>query len=102
MGYDYTTRGKKDVSEAIIAAFLGSVDGMYWVRNDAVLISKNTLVYEWVYGGVFNGKWEGTTIQNKKFEIKGVSITTVNQDGKIISQKDYYNLLDLKKQLGLL
>jgi len=102
MGYDYTTKGKKDVTKAITNAFISNVDGMYWAKNGDVFVSGNTVTYEWVYGGTYNGKWEDKTIRNKKFEIKGLSTTTFNNNGKIIAHKDYYDLLGLEKQLGLI
>ncbi len=101
-GYDYTTKGKKSVSKAITDAFMGYVPDMYWGKSGDVFISGDTIIYEWVYGGTFNGKWDGVTIKNKKFEIKGLSTTTINKYGRIVSHKDYYDLLSFKKQLGLI
>ncbi|MEA1981946.1 MAG: ester cyclase [Campylobacterota bacterium] len=102
LGYDYTTKGKESVSKAIIKAFMGSVPDMYWSKSGDVFISGDTVVYEWVYGGTFNGKWDGKVVKDKSFQIKGVSATTINKNGKITSHKDYYNLLSLKQQLGVL
>lgn len=102
LGYDYTTKGKKSVSKAITDAFMGYVPDMYWGKSGDAFISGDTIVYEWVYGGTFNGEWDKISITNKKFEIKGLSATTINKDGKIISHKDYYDLLSFKRQLGLI
>jgi steroid delta-isomerase-like uncharacterized protein len=102
LGYDYTTEGKTAVTKAIIEAFMGSVPDMYWVKNGDTFVSKNTIIYEWVYGGTFSGEWNGVTITNKKFSIKGISTTTIDKDGKIKLQKDYYDLYSFKKQLGLI
>ena len=102
LGYDYTTKGKKNVTKAITDAFMGYVPDMYWGKSGDLFISGDTIVYEWVYGGTFTGEWDGVLIKNRKFEIKGLSTTTIDKDGKIISQKDYYDLLSLKKQLGLI
>lgn len=102
LSYDYTTKGKKNVSKAITDAFMGYVPDMYWGKSGDVFISGNTIIYEWVYGGTFNGEWDGIAIKNKKFEIKGLSATTINKNGKIVSHKDYYDLLGFKKQLGLM
>jgi len=102
LGYDYTTKGKKSVSKAITDVFMRYVPDMYWVKNGDVFTSDNTTIYEWVYGGAFDGEWDFIPVKNKKFEIKGLSITTINRYGEIISHKDYYNLLDLKKQLVLI
>jgi len=102
LSYDYTTKGKKNVSKAITDAFMGYVPDMYWGKSGDVFISGNTIIYEWIYGGTYNGEWDGVTIKNKKFEIKGLSTTSINKNGKIISHKDYYDLLSFKKQLGLI
>jgi len=102
LGYDYTTKGKKEVSKAITDAFLGYVPDMYWAKSGDVFISGNTIIYEWIYGGTYNGKWGDMDVKNKKFQIKGVSSTTINKNGKIIAHKDYYDVYTLKKQLGLI
>jgi len=102
LSYDHTTRGKKHVSKAITDAFMGYVPDMYWAQSGDVFVSENTIIYEWVYGGTFNGECDGQKIDNKRFEIKGLSTTTINEKGKIISHKDYYDLLGFKKQLGLI
>ena len=102
LGYDYTTKGKKNVTKAIINAFMSSVPDMYWVKSGDVFVSKNSIVYEWTYGGTFNGEWDGVAIKNREFSIKGISTTTINKDGKITSHKDYYDLYSFKKQLGLI
>ena len=102
LAYDYTTKGKKEVSKAITDAFLGSVADMYWVKNGDVFVSKNTIIYEWVYGGTYNGKFDNKEIKNIRFEIKGLSTTKINKQGKIVAHKDYYDLLGFKKQLGLM
>ena len=102
LGYDYTTQGKAAVGKAITDAFMGNVDDMYWGKSGDLFVSGDTIIYEWVYGGTFSGQFDGVVIKNRKFEIKGISTTTINAKGKITSQKDYYDLLSFKKQLGLL
>ena len=101
LGYDYTTKGKKEVSKAITDAFLGYVPNMYWNKSGDIFISGNTIIYEWVYGGTYNGKWGDIAVKNKEFQIKGMSSTTINQNGKIVAHKDYYDIHSFKKQLGL-
>jgi steroid delta-isomerase-like uncharacterized protein len=98
---DTTTKGKEKVSKAITDAFMGYVPNMYWVKTGDTFVSGNTVVYEWTYGGTFDGKWGGTEIKNKEFSIKGISATTINDSGKIISQKDYYDADSFKRALGL-
>ena len=99
---DMTTKGKEKVSKAITDAFMGYVPNMYWVKSGDAYISGNTIVYEWTYGGTFNGAWGDVTIKDKNFSIKGISTTTINNNGKIVSQKDYYDLDSFKRALGIL
>ena len=102
MPSDTTTMGKAKVSQAIIDAFLTYVPDMVWVKSGDVFVSGNTLIYEWVYSGTYNGDWWGTSIKNKSFSIRGLSTSTINKFGKIISTKDYYDMYDFQKQLGLI
>jgi hypothetical protein len=99
---DSTTKGKKKVSKAITTAFMGYVPDMFWVKSGDVFVSAKTITYEWSYGGTFNGSWGNIKIKNKKFSIKGISTTTIDDEGKIIAQKDYYDMYGFQKQLGVL
>jgi len=98
---DMTTKGKEKVSKAIADAFMGYVPNMYWLKNGDTFVSRNTVIYEWTYGGTFDGKWGDVRIRNKTFSIKGISTTTINNSGKIISQKDYYDADSFKRALGV-
>jgi ketosteroid isomerase-like protein len=97
-----TTKGKAKVSKAITTAFMGYVPDMYWVKSGDVFVSGNSITYEWSYGGTFNGFWGKMKIENKKFSIKGISTTTIDENGKIIAQKDYYDMYGFQKQLGVI
>ncbi len=99
---DSITTGKKRVGEAITDAFMAYVPDMFWVKIGDVFVSGNTITYEWSYGGIFNGSWGDVKVENKKFSIKGISTTTIDEEGKIISQKDYYDLYGFQKQLGVM
>jgi len=98
---DTTTKGKEKVSKALTDAFMGYVPNMYWVKSGDTFVSGNTVIYEWIYGGTFDGKWGDLAVKNKEFSIKGISTTTINDNGKIISQKDYYDTDSFKRALGV-
>jgi steroid delta-isomerase-like uncharacterized protein len=98
---DSVTQGKEAVGPAIVSAFLGQVDNMYWVRSGDTFVSGNTAIYEWTYGGTFNGNWGDTQVDDKTFAIKGLSTTTINDDGKIVAQKDYYDVASFAQALGV-
>jgi hypothetical protein len=99
---DTTIKGKEKVSKAITDAFMGYVPNMYWVKSGDIFVSGDTIIYEWTYGGTFDGKWGEKIIKNKDFSIKGISTTTINKSGKIISQKDYYDADSFKRALGVI
>ncbi|MBL4880340.1 MAG: ester cyclase [Oleispira sp.] len=96
-----TIKGKEKVAPAITNYFMGYVADMYWHKNGDVYVSGNTIIYEWIYGGTFNGNWGDTKITNKAFSLKGISTTTINDDGKIIAQKDYYDMESFKRAIGV-
>ena len=98
---DTTTKGNKEVTKAITDMFMAYVPDMFWVNTGDVFVSGNTITYEWTYGGTFTGLWGDKKINHKKFSIKGISTTTIDKKGKIISQKDYYDLFGFMKQLGV-
>jgi hypothetical protein len=98
---DSITKGKMKVTKAITTAFIGNVADMYWVKSGDSFVSNNTITYEWTYGGTFNGFLGDLKIKDKKFSIKGLSTTTINEGGKIIAQKDYYDLHGFMSQLGV-
>ena len=99
---DSTSKGKPNVSKAITDAFMGYVPDMFWVKSGDVFVSGNSITYEWSYGGTFNGSWGNVKVVNKKFSIKGISTTTIDDKGNIIAQKDYYDLYGFQKQLGVI
>ncbi|HFC93299.1 MAG TPA: hypothetical protein ENJ51_10870 [Leucothrix mucor] len=98
---DSTIKGKEAVLKFEQEAWLASAPDMVWIRTSPAFITGNTVAYEWVYSGTYTGDWWGTKITNKPFSVKGISTTTFNDDGKIILQKDFYDLKSFEKQLGV-
>lgn len=101
LGSDMTIKGKTKMSKAITDTFMGYVPDMYWKKSGDVFVSDNTIIYEWVYGGTFDGSWGEQKVVHKQFSIKGISTTTINDKGKIIFQKDYYDMAGFMRQLGI-
>ncbi len=98
---DSITKGKEAVLKFEQEAWLASAPDMVWIRTSSTLISGNTVAYEWIYSGTYTGDWWGMKINKKSFSVKGISTTTFNDDGKIIFQKDFYDLKSFEKQLGV-
>lgn len=99
LSFNTTTKGK--VSKAITDAFMEYVPNMYWAKSEDTFVSGNIVICEWTYGDTFDGKWRDETIKNKDFSNKGISTTTINESGKIVSQKDYYDADGFKRALGV-
>lgn len=98
---DATTKGKKAVLRFEQEAWLASAPDMAWVRTSPAIITGNTVAYEWLYSGTYSGDWWGTKVNMKPFSVKGISTTTFNDEGKIIIQKDFYDIKSFETQLGV-
>jgi hypothetical protein len=57
---------------------------------------------EFEVSGINDGDGAGFPATNKSFSLRGVSIGRLNADGKIIEQRDYYNIATYLSQVGLL
>ncbi len=98
---DYTTKGKDNVLKYEQEVWLASAPDMVWVRTSPPLVSGNSVTYEWIYAGTYSGMWGKQNIIAKPFSVKGISTTTINDAGKIIWQKDFYDLNSFESQLGI-
>lgn len=98
---DATIKGKKAVLRFEQEAWLASAPDMAWVRTSSAIITGNTVAYEWLYSGTYSGDWWGTKLNKKPFSVKGISTTTFNDEGKIIIQKDFYDIKSFETQLGV-
>ncbi len=57
---------------------------------------------EWEMLGTNNGEAGGIPPTNKEYRIRGVSVGRVNEEGRIRSNRDYWNFADYVTQVGLL
>ena len=96
---DSITQGKKAVMKFQQTAWLASY--MVWIKTSSPSILGNTASYEWVYSGTYTGAWWGQKIENETFSIKGMSSTKFNESGKMVLQKDFYDIKSLETQLGV-
>ena len=61
----------------------------------------NQIASEWIMTGTHTGDTPAFKATGKKFSVRGVSILEL-QDGKIIRETDYWDMVSLLKQLGLM
>jgi steroid delta-isomerase-like uncharacterized protein len=62
---------------------------------------KNQIASEWIMSGTHTGNTARFKATGKKFSVRGVSILEV-QSGKIIRETDYWDMVSLLRQLGLM
>lgn len=59
----------------------------------------NQVSAEWVATGTHNGDLPGMPATGRPFTLRGVTVT-IRQQGKIVREAIYYDLNDLKRQIG--
>ena len=59
----------------------------------------NQVSAEWVATGTHNGDLPGMPATGRPFTLRGVTVT-IRQQGKIVREAIYYDLHDLKRQIG--
>jgi steroid delta-isomerase-like uncharacterized protein len=95
-----THSGKAALKEFAAELFKASSDTIF------TLTTANTdgdhFTIEWEVAGTNDGEGAGFPATNKRFSVRGVSIGRLNADGKIVEQRDYYDMATLLSQLGLL
>jgi steroid delta-isomerase-like uncharacterized protein len=57
---------------------------------------------EWVMLGTNDRELRGVPATGRSFRVRGASIGKLNANGRIVENRDYYNLAELLTQLGLL
>src|SRR6478672_9989599 len=61
----------------------------------------NDYATEWVMLGTNDRERPGAPAPGRAFRVRGVSIGRVDTSGRIVENRDYYNLAELVKQLGI-
>jgi|GEM_PF-2013042 len=98
---DFTIKGRQAVLKYEQQAWLAAVPDMLWLKTSSIFIRGNTAAYEWLYSGTYSGRWWGKEVVKKTFSIRGISTTRFNEAGKIVFQKDFYDMNSFATQLGV-
>ncbi len=89
-----TNRGKTALRQYAETYFAAVPDMTTTITGSAIANGRGYV--EWVFSGTDVGLYK----TNKKFSVRGVSIIAV-KNGKITSDRDYYDLAALMKQVGV-
>jgi steroid delta-isomerase-like uncharacterized protein len=57
---------------------------------------------EWEMTGTNTGENAGVPATNKPYRIRGVSVGRLDGDGKVVQNRDYWNMADYLTQVGIL
>jgi steroid delta-isomerase-like uncharacterized protein len=94
--------GREAAKTGVIDNFLGAVPDAVWQVKGAPVLQNGRVAFEWTFSGTNTGAWgDGTPATGKPFTLTGVSMFGV-EEGKIVTQSDYYDALGFYKQLGLM
>jgi steroid delta-isomerase-like uncharacterized protein len=92
-----TYRGIEDTKK-FYAKSMAALDVTWFV--DTIRATDEGFGIAWRMEGTHIGDLPGMPATNKSFSVRGASIAEV-RNGKIVHNRDFWNLLDLLKQLGL-
>lgn len=71
-----------------------------WSRVENIISDGDRAAWEWVGGGTFLGHFFGNPPTGRKFEIRGCGFF-VFRDGKIVSQRGYWDKESWYSQIGI-
>ena len=61
----------------------------------------NDYANEWIMLGTNDRERPGAPATGRSFRVRGASIGRLDTSGRIVENRDYYNLAELVKQLGI-
>ncbi len=88
-----------------IEAFVGTVHQLsddYRFTFVSEQQSGSQYALEWEWAGTNTGELPGLPATNKPFRIRGVSVGRLDGDGKIVENRDYWNMAGYLTQIGIL
>lgn len=71
-----------------------NVEPKTWYGGD------ESITVELTFSGVHTKEWEGIPATNKKFEVPACAIYSFDNDGKLESERVYFDISSILKQLG--
>jgi steroid delta-isomerase-like uncharacterized protein len=103
--YEDVATGIVNRGREAIAAFLRqSLDIAADLELDYVdgCVCRDRYTFEWVMAGTHTGPGaSGLAPTNRRFSVRGISTGRRSPDGHISEHRDYWNLADYLRQLGL-
>ncbi len=92
-------RGKQELKAFVTSWYALSSDMKFELTSH--FSAGDRLATEWIMSGTHTGEVLGIPATNKKFSVKGASITKLSKD-RISRNTDYYSLATFLQQIGIL
>ena len=99
MAFGVERRGLSDIRAMFQETWRGIPD--LHTELTRVVAEGESVATEWTLTGTHSGDFPGLPATGRSFSIRGVSFARV-RDGKIVSQRDYYDRAGFLEQLGVL
>jgi steroid delta-isomerase-like uncharacterized protein len=91
--------GPSEIASFVEEATRSSSDFRFEVVS--LLIAGNEYANEWVMLGTNDRELPGVPATGRSFRVRGASIGRLDTSGRIVENRDYYNLAELLAQLGI-
>src|SRR5687768_12614991 len=92
--------GPSEIASFVEEATTSSSDFRFEVVS--LFTAGNDYANEWVMLGTNDREGRGVPATGRSFRVRGASIGRLNANGRIVENRDYYNLAELLTQLGML
>jgi steroid delta-isomerase-like uncharacterized protein len=92
--------GPSEIASFVEEATKSSSDFRF--EEVSLFTAGNDYANEWVMLGTNDRARPGAPATGRSFRVRGASIGRLDASGRIIENRDYYNLAELLTQLGLL
>ena len=92
--------GPSEIASFVEEATTSSSDFRFEVVS--LFTAGNDYANEWVMLGTNDREGRGVPATGRSFRVRGASIRRLNANGRIVENRDYYNLAELLTQLGML
>ena len=88
-----------------IAAFVAEATGAssdFRFEEVTLFTAGSEYANEWIMTGTNDREVEGVPATGRSFRVRGASVGKLDASGRIVENRDYYNLAELLTQLGIL
>ena len=93
-------RGPSEIASFVEEATRSSSDFRF--ENVSLFTAGSDYANEWIMLGTNDREVGGVPATGRSFRVRGASIGKLDQNGRIVENRDYYNLAELLRQLGML